>query len=380
MQARIQWQDEFRLDDGLIYLNHAAVAPWPQRTRNAVIRFAEENARSGSEGYPRWIGVETRLRQGLAHLINSPTDEDIALLKSTSEALSVVAYGLPWRAGDNIVISDQEFPSNRIAWESLAEQGISVRRVDLASADTPEQALMQACDRQTRLLSISWIQYASGLRLHLESLGEFCRSRDILFCVDAIQGIGALDFDVQACQADFVMADGHKWMLGPEGVALFYVRPERRELLALKQFGWHMVERHGDFDAPDWKPAHSARRFECGSPNMLGVHALQASIELLLALGMTEVQKRVLENARYLMEQVQQSPQLRLITNPDSERHAGIVTFAHATVDANTLYRHLMSQRVMCAARCGGVRFSPHFYNTHEEIDAALAMAAGFRV
>jgi len=379
MQEQTQWQDEFRLDNGLIYLNHAAVAPWPQRTRNAVIRFAEENAYTGSESYPRWISVETRLRQGLARLINAPAAEDIALLKNTSEALSVVAYGLPWRAGDNIVISDQEFPSNRIVWESLADKGVSVRRVDLSSADSPELALMQACDRHTRLLSISWIQYASGLRLHLEPLAEFCRSHDILFCIDAIQGIGALGFDVQACQADFVMADGHKWMLGPEGVALFYVRPERRELLELKQFGWHMVERHGDFDAPDWQPAHSARRFECGSPNMLGVHALQVSIELLLEVGMAEIQKRVLENARYVMKQVQQSPQLRLISNPASERHAGIVTFAHTTADANALYRYLMSQRVMCAGRGGGVRFSPHFYTTHEQIDAALSMAADFR-
>lgn len=379
MQETTQWPDEFPLDDGLIYLNHAAVAPWPQRTRDAVMRFAEENARTGSEGYPHWIEVETRLRRGLARLINAPASEDIALLKNTSEALSVVAYGLPWQAGDNIVISDQEFPSNRIVWESLSEQGVTVRRVDLASADTPEQALMRACDRETRLLSISWIQYASGLRLHLEPLGEFCSSRDILFCVDAIQGIGALEFDVQACQADFVMADGHKWMLGPEGLALLYVRPERRDLLKLKQFGWHMVENHLDFDAPDWQPAHSARRFECGSPNMLGAHALQASIELLLEIGMTEVQRQVLENARYLMERIRQMPQLRLITNPDRNRHAGIVTFAHTTADANALYRYLMSQRVMCAARGGGVRFSPHFYNTHEQIDAALAMAVDFR-
>lgn len=380
MQERSPWQDEFQLDDGLIYFNHAAVAPWPQRTRNRVIRFAEENARVGSENYLHWREVETRLRRDLARLINAPAAEEIALLKNTSEALSIVAYGLPWQTGDNVVISDQEFPSNRIVWESLSELGVSVRRVNLASANTPEQALMQACDPRTRLLSVSWVQYAGGLRLHLEPLGEFCRNRDILFCIDAIQGIGALNLDVQACQADFVMADGHKWMLGPEGVALFYARPERRDQLKLKQFGWHMVENHLDFDAPDWQPARSARRFECGSPNMLGIHALQASIDLLLEIGMSTIQERVLANASYLMERIRQLPQLRLITKPDNDRHAGIVTFTHSTADANALYRYLMSHRIMCAARGGGVRFSPHFYNTREQIDAALAIAAAVSV
>ena len=286
---------KFCLQAEISYLNHAAVAPWPIRSKLAVQQFAEENAQQGSLRYLEWLKIEADLRAKLAQLINAPSKDDIALLKNTSEALSIVAYGLDWQQGDNVVISNQEFPSNRIVWESLQAKGVEVRQVDLANGDSPEAALIAATDNKTHLLSISSVQYASGLRMNLEVLGEHCRTNNILFCVDAIQSIGAVEFDVQSIQADFVMADGHKWMLGPEGLALFYCRPELYERLSLKQFGWHMIEHIGDFDRLDWQPASSARRFECGSPNMLSIHALHASVSLLLEVGMPSVEAEVLK-------------------------------------------------------------------------------------
>ncbi|MGR8942282.1 MAG: aminotransferase class V-fold PLP-dependent enzyme, partial [Gammaproteobacteria bacterium] len=212
---------EFPLAEDLIYFNHAAVAPWPARTRRAVAEFAEQNCRYGAAFYPDWLKKEGLLREQLQALINAPSADDIALVKNTSEALSFVAYGLEWRAGDNIVSSNEEFPSNRLPWESLAAQGVELRQADLYSAASPEEALFAAVDRNTRLLTISSIQFATGLRLDIERIGAFCKQRGILFCVDAIQSIGAVRFDVQACQADFVMADGHKWMFGPEGLGVF---------------------------------------------------------------------------------------------------------------------------------------------------------------
>lgn len=363
---------EFPLDPQLIYLNHAAVSPWPARTRDAVTRFAAENSRLGSQHYPDWLKVEHRLRTRLAALINAPATEDIALLKNTSEGLSVVAHGLDWQAGDNIVTSNQEFPSNRIVWESLAPAGVGVRKVDLAGAATPEEALMQACDRDTRLLAISAVEYASGLRIDLERLGRFCRERDILFCVDAIQSVGAMVMDVQACYIDFLAADGHKWMLGPEGLALFYCRAELRERLTLHQYGWHMVEHHHDFDRQDWESASDARRFECGSPNMLCIHALDASLSLLEEYGLARVEKRILALSEQLMSAVKSHPDLELITDERSGRYLGIVTFRHRHTPAAILYPRLMAERVMCAQRGGGIRFSPHFYTDSSKIEQAL--------
>jgi selenocysteine lyase/cysteine desulfurase len=220
---------EFNLKKNLLYLNHAGISPWPVRTTMAVQRFAEENMKQGSLHYPKWCEVET----------------------NTSEALSVVAYGIDWKKGDNIVSSNQEFPSNRIVWESLSRKGVEFREADIG-VSTPEDVLFSLVDSRTRLLTVSSVQFGTGFRMDLSRIGDYCKNHGILFCVDAIQSLGAIRFDVQEIHADFVMADGHKWMLGPEGLALFYCNPDVMEKLHITQFGWHMVENMGDFDRKEW--------------------------------------------------------------------------------------------------------------------------------
>lgn len=364
---------EFPQESGLIYLNHAAVAPWPKRSAEAVQAFAAENARRGARDYAHWLQMTNRLRNRLQRLLNAPSHDDIALVKSTSEGLSLVAYGLDWKPGDVVVINNHEFPSNRIVWQSLSERfGVEVRDVDLNQSDNPEAALIAALDSRVKLLTISSVQYASGLRMDLERLADACRKHDVLFCIDAIQSLGALRMDVQALQADFVIADGHKWMLGPEGLGVFYSRPEARDRLHLNQFGWHMLEEVGNFDRSDWQIAASARRFECGSPNTLGSVALEASLSLLEEIGMQEVETRVLANAQHLIQTIQEHPELKLLSPGTQDRHAGIVTFELIGKDNERAYRRLMNNGVVCAYRGGGIRFSPHYYNTPEQLDAAL--------
>jgi len=369
--------DEFQVDKNIIYLNHAAVAPWPLRTRNAVREFADENFHSGSLNYLRWIETETELRKKLHTLINAPSHHDIALVKNTSEALSMVAYGIGWTSGDNIVITNQEFPSNHIVWESLASQGIELRLADVADTKntSAEQRIMQCCDKRTRLISVSSVQYASGLKLNLHQLGEFCQSENILFCIDAIQSVGALAFDVQEYRADFAMADGHKWMLGPEGLGFFYCASHVRDQLQLKQFGWHMTEDYGNYDTQNWQVAKTARRFECGSPNMLGVHALNASLSLILEAGMNDIQEQVINNTRYMLELIENAEHLSLLSPSGLDQLGGIITFKHKHIPANVVYQHLKQHNVMCAERGGGIRFSPHFYTKQEQIHSALQLA-----
>lgn len=367
---------EFPLTDELIYLNHAAVGPWPARARDAVIRFAEQNSRYGSQFYPDWLRKETELRRQLQALINAPSADDIALVKNTSEALSFVAYGLAWRAGDNIVSSNEEFPSNRLPWQSLADQGVEFREACLSDADTPEDALFALVDEHTRLLTISSIQFASGLRMDLERIGEFCKARGILFCVDAIQSLGAVQFDVQSCQADFVMADGHKWLFGPEGLGVFYITPEARDSLKLTQYGWHMMKDTHNYENKPWEIHPTARRFECGSPNMLGIHALSASLSLLLETGMDVIESRVTERTDYLKAAIDAHDNLILLSERQSRLKSGIVIFKHRTLANEVLYGHLQQNGVVCAMRGGGIRFSPHYYNTFEEMDRALALAS----
>lgn len=364
------------LDAGTCYLNHAAVAPLPIPVATALHRFVEENRRIGASRYPEWQAIEQALRERCRDLLNAASSDDIALVKNTSEALSMVAHGLVWQPGENVVTAREEFPSNRMAWQSLARYGVETRLVSLHGLDDPEQALLDACDANTRLLAVSAVQYASGLKMDLARLGQACREADRLFCVDAIQQLGALPLDVQAIQADFVMADGHKWLLAPEGLAIFWSHADARNALQLHEYGWHMAENLFDFDSLDWQIAASARRFECGSPNMLGIHALHASLGLLLDTGMQRVADGVLANTAWLTDRILADPALELLSDPRQSRRSGIVTFRHRRLDNRVLFAHLKANRVICAERGGGIRFSPHFYTRQADLEQAMWLVA----
>ncbi len=367
------FHDEFAQSADLRYLNHAAVSPWPERTAAAVRRFAQENVLLGARDYPDWMKVEQRLRERLARLLNAPSTDDIALVKNTSEALSFVAFGLDWKQGDSVVISDEEFPSNRVVWEALESQGVEVVQVSLKGAD-PEGALLSACGPRTRLLSISSVQFATGTRLDIERLGHGCKQRGVLFCIDAIQHIGALPFDVQASQCDFAMADGHKWMCSPEGLGVFYCRAQLRPQLKLHEFGWHMLEHAGDHARHEWQPAGTARRFECGSPNTLGITALDASLSLLEEVGMDQVGKAVIERVTWLEQGLSAIKGVELHSSRQSERRSGILTFSIENKPAAQVWQQLMQNQVVCLPRGPGIRFSPHFYTQSRVIEETLAI------
>ncbi|MNZ88222.1 putative cysteine desulfurase [compost metagenome] len=272
-----------------------------------------------------------------------------------------------------MVISDQEFPSNRVVWEALRPRGVEVIEVSLAGRD-PEDALLNACTPRTRLLAISAVQYASGLRLDLPRLGAGCRQRGVLLCVDAIQQLGALPFDVQASQCAFAMADGHKWLLGPEGLGVFYCRRDLREQLQLHEYGWHMLEDVGNYERRDWQPANSARRFECGSPNMLGAVALEASLSLLEEVGMPQVAGLIEERIARLHAGIASLPGASLLSPAEPQRRAGILTFRLAGRDDAELFEALKREQVVCAQRGGGIRLSPHFYTSERVLEETLEL------
>lgn len=365
--------DEFSHLPGLRYLNHAGISPWPKRAADAVSCFAKQNTRSGARDYPDWLQVERRLRERLQRLLNAPSSDDIALSKSTSESLSFVAFGLDWRAGEQVVIGAEEFPSNRVAWQALKRFGVEVIQVDLQQGD-PEAALLAACGPRTRLLSISAVQYASGLRLDLLRLGQGCQQRGVLFCIDAIQQLGALPFDVQANQCAFAMADGHKWLLGPEGLGVFYCRSDLREQLKLHEYGWHMLEHPGDHQRIDWQAARSARRFECGSPNMLGAMALEASLSLLEEVGMVQIEAALQERVQWLLDGLQKIPGVQLHSPLNPQWRAGIVNFSLDGWQNQDLFERLRQEQVICAQRGVGIRLSPHFYTQPRVIEESLQL------
>jgi len=369
----------FQLDENIIHLNHAAVGPWPLATRDAICAFAGENACIGSQRYTHWIKIESHLRQQLASLIHASSSDEIAILKNTSEGLSIIAQGLSWKSGDNIIIPATEFPSNRIVWQALATQGVETRLVDISDPLSAEQNLIDAMDRRTRVLSCSSVQYASGLRLNLQHLGEVCNQRNIFFCIDAIQSLGAITFDVDAIAADAVVADGHKWLCAPEGTALFYCRRKIMDQLQLSQYGWHMVRKPLDFEQTHWQPADNSQRFECGSPNMTGIVALNSSLNILFEVGLENIERQVLANSQYLFEVFNTMNNIEVLTSQLTDRYAGIVTFRCKGVDNNHLYQYLQEQGVICALRGGGIRFSPHFYTDRLDIARAIEYISNFK-
>ena len=369
-------EQEFPVNKSLIHLNHAAVAPWPTRTTEAVIRFAQENNQVSSKYFNAWLESEKHLRELARELVGAGHADDIALVKNTSEGLSMVAHGFPWQRGDNVVISDEEFPSNRVVWESLKNKGVEVRRVSLPCPGDIERALIDATDSSTRLLSISSVQFASGLKTDLQRLGEFCNQRDIAFCVDAIQGLGVFPHDVQSMHIDFLVADGHKWLLSPEGLAVFYCAPEWRERLELHEYGWRMLEDPFDMMKKDWNPVATAQRFECGTQNSIAIAAMEQSLLLLLEVGIDEIWKRVRERTELLFDLVTAHDDLQLISCNAENRYAGITIFKHKNNSDQQLYEELSKNNVLCAMRGGGIRFSPHFYIPFESLNEAIDIAS----
>jgi len=361
---------EFPQDPDLCYLNHAAVAPWPKRTAEAVQKFAFENMTTGAEGYLSWLEQDQSIRERMAWLINAPSSDDIALIKNTSEGLSFVASGIQWSHGDEIIGIADDFPSNRMVWESLSEQGVRFNTVVTNSFDDPEGALIGAITNKTRLMAISSVHFATGVKLDLVRISQACRNANVLLCVDAIQSLGAQSFDLSTVSADFVIADGHKWMLGPEGIGLFYVNPQIRNDLSIHEFGWAMRENRADYSDAPWQLARSARRFECGSPNMLGIFALDQSLSLIQDVGFDQIEKRLSENMELLRRGLLAIPGCQIRT-PESAQ-AGILAFSFQGVDSESLYQKLMKTRVICASRGGFVRLSPHFYTSKNVINTAI--------
>lgn len=351
-----------------LYANHAAIAPWPRVTADAVAEFARENAEVGPEKYNRWLLRETQLRRNLAIMLNAGGANDIALLKNTTEGICTVANGIDWRRGDNMVLPLGEFPSNRLPWLALEQKGVEIREVDIRSGANPEQALLSRFDKNTRLLSVSAIQWTDGLRLDLRTLGRACHQDKVLFFVDAIQQLGAIQIDVEACNIDFLAADGHKWLLAPEGLAVFYCRQGIREQLALQQHGWHMADNPYQFDRQEWIPSQAAVRFEAGSPNTLTQAAMFASVDLLLATGMAQIELLVTQNSVQLSDSLSNMRGVELVRPFTAERASGIVSFIPTGKDPVSYQKTLKDHGLICAVRGSGIRLSPHYYQAGKPV------------
>ena len=368
----------FPVTENLVYLNHACVAPLSARVVDRVETFLEEYREYGSLHYERWMETMEAVR-GMAATLIGAEKETVAFVKNTSSGLSLVANGLEWQAGDNVITADCEFPSNVYPWMNLAPRGVELKLVKEREGRIHVADIEALIDDRTRLLSISWVEFVNGFRNDLKRLGALCKERGIYFCVDAIQGLGALEMNVEEFQIDFLAADGHKWLLAPEGIGIFYVSPRVMEKLRPSQVGWHSVVNPSEFLPYHFELRDDARRFEEGSPNMMGIFALGASLETLLEVGIGNIEGKLLSLNEKIAAGLEEWGAPLLSPRGDGER-SGIILFAPPGGSGNVegLYRHLSDNRILCAVRPGGIRISPHFYNNEEDGEALLATCAGY--
>jgi cysteine desulfurase/selenocysteine lyase len=363
------WQryaDQFPVRDNLLYLNHAAVAPLPRVTADALKHLADDSLMWGSLHYSEWLAVYDGLRAVAAKLVNGDATE-IALVKNTSEGIATIAMGLDWKPGDRMVGFKEEFPANLYPWKRLEAKGVEVTW--LSVYDSLDR-IDEAC-RGSRLLSISFVQFLSGYRAPIKEIGEICQRNRCIYFVDAIQGMGAFPIDVKACRIDALAADGHKWMLGPEGCAILYINRALQERVEPVEFGWTNVAGYNDYGSRDMALRQDAGRYECGTLNTIGCFGLKASIELLLEVGQGETAP-VIQNLGDRIAAGVQGKGYELLGTRTPETAAGIVSFRKPGMDATEVVRILREQNIIAAPRAGWIRTSPHFYISPAEIDRLI--------
>ena len=371
-------RENFPVTRNMIYFNHAAVAPLPLSTAGRIKEFLNDYTTMGCVNYMEWLKTQERTRNLSARLIGAKAME-IALVKNTSTGISMVAQGLGWKEGDNVIIAESEFPANAYPWFNLKNKGVEVKIVKETDRRLSPEDFEKLIDDRTRLISVSWVQFASGFMIDLQRLGEICKGRDIYFCVDAIQGLGIFEIDVEKCHIDFLAADGHKWLLAPEGIGILYISERILDEVHPIFVGWHSVD-----DASNYLPHHfddirrEAKKFEEGSPNLLGTFALEASLELLLDTGVKEVGERIIKLTDMLAEGLTERGYEVLSPRGEGEK-SGILIFTSGDADKDArLFDYLSEKNVFAAPRGGGIRFSPHFYNSEEEVVRVFSILDSF--
>jgi cysteine desulfurase / selenocysteine lyase len=356
------------------YFDHAAVAPLPACARNAILRWLEQATNEGDVVWSQWASRLEVVRATAAGLINAEPGE-IALVPNTTTGISLVAEGFPWLSGDNMVTLANEFPSNQYPWMNQAWRGVEVRRVPVDGGVVDLNRLAEACDERTRIVSVSWVGYATGWRINVGEVAALCHSRGALFFLDAIQGLGVFPLDVRAAGVDFLAADGHKWLLGPEGAGIFFVRREHLSLLRPLLVGWNSVAQGSDYTRIELNIKSDAARYEGGSQNMVGFAGLGASLDLLSSFGVGPLSSLVAEHVLAITDHACQRLQeigATLHAPRIGQHRSGIVTFNLPGHDSNDIRRRLEQARMIVRCRAGGVRISPHGYATMDEVNRLI--------
>ena len=366
--------DEFRrqmpVSERWAYFDHAAVCPLPRPTQVAVSRWAEEAATDGDTGYPRWSAKVEELRESAAAMLGADSEE-IALVRNTTEGINLVAEGFPWQPGDNVVTLADEFPSNQYPWINLADRGVETRRVPTEGGKVDLDSLVDACSHRTRIITVSWVSYSSGWRNDVDRLAAIAHRCGALLFLDAIQALGVFPLDVGRTPVDFLAADGHKWLLGPEGAGIFFTRREHLDLLRPVGVGWNSVVHANDFSRIELTLKPTAARYEGGSQNTAGMIALGASLRLLARFGPDALGRRILDLTDLACQRLAEIGAV-VLSDRRPQQKSGIVVFDLPGRDLPAVRLRCLEQGVVLSHRAGRLRISPHAYNNPADVDRLI--------
>ena len=360
---------EFPVRKSLVYFNHAAVSPLPRRVAEAIAAHNDNVRDRGAADWRRWYGAIEAARERAARFLGAKREE-IAFLPNTSWGLNLVAQAFPWTSGDNVVSDDMEFPSNAYPWLALEKRGVECRLAANRGGRVTVDDIAAKVDSATRVVAVSWVAFHNGWVYPIEEISRFCRERGILLVVDAIQGLGALTLDVHAAGVDVLAADAHKWQLGPEGCAVFFVAESARERVPPLFAGWWNIRHERGYLDYDLDFYAGGRRYEPGTLPTANIAGFAAAMDLLTDVGPETVRTRILETNEALKRGLVERG-WRVVT-PEPLR-SGILAAALPGTDCRDLAKKLEERGIITSPREGAVRFSPHFYNDAREVERILA-------
>jgi cysteine desulfurase/selenocysteine lyase len=370
-----RWRAEFPSCQHVVHMNHAGLAPLPLRVARAVEAFVAGGVAFAEGTSERWKQRSEQVRAALARLLHARSEE-IAFVQNTAEGLSLVAAGLPWREGDNVVALADEYPSNVYPWFGLRRWGVETRLVARVEQRLRLDDVAAAINGRTRVLAVSAVDWQSGYRFQLASLAELCRRRRVLLCVDGIQAVGALDVDVETLGIDFLAAGAHKWLLAPEGCGVLFISRRLVERIEPVVLGWKSVSRSDVYLPYHFELRPDAARVEPGSPPYLAIHALGAAVDLLLEVGAPAIEGRVLALTAKLGEELRRRG-AELLSPWETQERSAIVTFRLG--DCAALQAAFRNKGIITRPRMGGIRLAPHFYNNDDDVARVLTVVDAHR-
>ena len=363
-------RDEFAVTKNYTYLNHAAVGVPPRRTRDALGAFVAAQAEGGVMGVWQTEAKMPEFRDRIGRFIGASGDE-IAVLRNTSDGANAIALGLDWKAGDEVLLPDNEFPANVIPWLALRRHGVIVRTIPMERERLTPDVLRREMTDRTRVVAVSWVSFGDGYRHDLTALAEVAHQRGALFCVDAAQALGAFPVDVRASNIDALYGCGAKWMLALQGVSFFYLRRELLDAVAVGEPGWRSLDNMWDFLNYEQPYVGNASRFEGGTPNFIGALSLERSIDAMEEAGTAAIASHILGLTDRLCEGLTRiGAQIQTLRGEGIS--SGIVTFTIPERDNVELGKAIQERGIVTTWRASGIRVSPHGYNSIEDIDRMI--------